>query len=290
MIEKLFKPKPRKYLFNEMDTDAISLNSYIFCVGMGRSGTHFMAELLGFSNDVASYHLDEIGNPVGDSYYQYAKWYGINVDPTPMFTPRIHLGNQAMVQKKVYCEANPYLSLHVPELLNKFKSQVIVLFRDPKKVVESHYNKGWYHHYNPQFDSSKYEVPGFEYSLEKAHYFFGRFFPKDPQGFEVWSKYTTVGKIAWMWSTIYTELLKVLKNNDNCKLVEIQKFNYTSYSQLTSYLAVDKISEKGFLKILNNKPGKGTYTKRPEWNKKEQEEFNILTNQVYTDLLNQSWI
>ncbi|MCF6297596.1 MAG: hypothetical protein L3J08_06385, partial [Flavobacteriaceae bacterium] len=83
----------RVNIFDGIGND-INNNRVFFCTGMGRSGTHFLAELLGKSKSVNAFHLDEIGDPVGDSFYQYAKWHNLKIDVQPLFNSRHFLSNK----------------------------------------------------------------------------------------------------------------------------------------------------------------------------------------------------
>jgi len=274
--------KPKDYLFENMPHGEISTSKkMIFCTGMGRSGTHFFAELFDQSNNVNAYHLDEVGNSVADSFFQYAKWYNIDIDITPLINSRSYL---AKLSGNIYFESNPYLSLHVPELLENFESKVIILYRNPKNVLESHFNKGWYSNYEPTFNMSKGKVPGYQYNIEKGQHFFGRFIPKEKCDLENWLNYSTIGKIGWNWSMVYTEILKSLESTKKARIVRTDSFNYDQYLHLCEFLEVNPIQENVFLATISKKPGKAIYKKKPSWNNQELLELDMLTKPVF-DLL-----
>lgn len=286
-LKKIFTTRKTKvpYLFHDINSDKyIGDKPLLFCTGMGRSGTHFMATLMSLSNDVAAYHLDEMGNAAADSFYQFSKWFGVRVDTEALFTPRFYLANKALNEGKFFFEANPYLNLFVPDLLNSVNCKVVVIYRDPQKVVESHYNKGWYKNYTPQFDPQRAAIPGYQYVFEKPHHFFGRFFPQDEASFAEWKNYTTVGKIAWMWATVYHSILNSITASDNFIILRTERLDYFQYIGLTKFLGVSSVEEKLFNKVVQRKPGKGNYHTRPLWNEKEKNEFHALTDSVLEQL------
>lgn len=276
------KGKSREYLFAGLSKEAEQKGPMIFCTGMGRSGTHFLARLIGLSPNVQAYHLDQIGNPTADSYYQFCKWNNINIDMNPFFKSRIFLANETYNNNKIYFESNPYLNLSVKDLAENFNCKILIIYRDPIKVVESHYNKGWYEKYNPSL--SKGCHPGYHYEIEKPHHFFGRFFPKTHNELEKWNQLTQIGKISWMWKQVYSSILKVVNEKNNIKLIRTESINYLNYRKLCDLLNTNSVNEKDFLNLLETKPGKSIYKKKPEWNDFEIEEFNNHTSYILQKL------
>jgi len=249
---------------------------YICLTGMGRSGTHFFAKLFNESDKVSGYHMDRIGNPVADSFYQYAKWYGLPVDIQPFINARKYLAKKEMSRNSVLLESNPYLTLHLKELNRHLDCKTLIVYREPRKVIESHFNKGWFHNFNPIFDPKIYKAPGYHYDLEKPHYFFGRFFPNNKEDFNKWKKYSVVGKIAWNWQAVYKQILNDIKGLSNVKLLRTDEVNYEVYEEVSSFLNLKPVEEHVFQKIVKQKPGKGIYKRIPEWNLKECDEFDSL--------------
>ncbi len=287
-IKKILGHKLKKadYLFSGLDKAEVTSGPMIFCTGMGRSGTHFLASLLNLDKNIDSYHLDEIGNPVADSFYQYSKWFGLEVDPSPLFASRAFLASKAAAAGKVYFESNPYLNLHVSDLAKQFSCKILIIYRQPKKVVESHYNKGWYENFTPKFSPAEYQAPGYGYGVERAHHFFGRFFPRQKEEFEKWQQYSQVGKISWMWQVVYKNILADISTLDNVMIVRTEQINFEIYSQICDFLEIDKSDSQKFQQVLDSKPGKATYHNRPKWNTQETSEFELLTNEVFNSLEN----
>lgn len=273
----------REYLFKNITSQNLLENQMIFCTGMGRSGTHFLSRLIGLDKRVASYHLDEIGNPIADSFYQFAKWYNIDIDLSPLLKSRKYLASEATKKDKIYFESNPYLNLHVGDLLQYLPAKILVLYRDPKKVVESHYNKGWYKEGYTSNDMT-HKVPGFDYSYEKANHFFGRFQPNEPNSLKEWEQCTQIGKIAWMWAAVYTHILKEIKQTDNLRIIKVEDISYKQYIALCNYLTIEAADEITFQKLVVDKPGKAIYREKPEWNPIEINEFHGQVDSVFDKL------
>lgn len=275
------KRKSREYIFAGLGTEAAQTGKMIFCTGMGRSGTHFLASLLNLDKKVNAYHLDEIGNPVADSFYQYTKWFGLDVDQEPLFASRAFLASKALSEGNVYFESNPYLNLHVSDLAKKFQCKILIIYRHPLKVVESHYNKGWYKDYDPNYDASGYKAPGYQYAVEQPHHFFGRFFPVHQDEFTLWNAYSRVGKISWMWQQVYRRILDDISSLQNVGIVRTEQINYETYGLICDFLEIDRSNSLDFEVVLKSKPGKAIYTNKPVWSDREKDEFKALTTEVF---------
>lgn len=282
-IRKRLKREEKTYPFKGKEAGhEILEGEYVFCTGMGRSGTHFMASLFNLHAAVDAYHLDVVGNANADSFYQYAKWYGLPVDIRPLIESRQYLASKSFSADRTYFESNPYLNLHLEELNEHFDPVLIVLYRNPKKVVESHFNKGWYDNFSP-LNPPVGQVPGFDYVYEQANHFFGRFYPLGDQ-FEYWNQLTTVGKISWMWSTVYETILELVDNLKEVYLINIDNFDYTKYEKLSGVLNLKTVELDQFDDLVKNKPGKASYKKYPEWSDLETLEFKSQSNLIYEKL------
>ncbi|ADR20590.1 hypothetical protein MATR_17860 [Marivirga tractuosa] len=263
-------------------------DNFLLCTGMGRSGTHFMAKLFDNSKNVDALHLDEVGNSTADSFYQYAKWYGLDVDTYPLLSSRNYLIKEAKSENKIFFESNPYLSLHISDFIKHLNTKVILIYRDPKKVIESHYNKGWYLDHKLAFQIDQHRLPGYQYEYQSPNHFFGRFHPNTRRELDGWQTLTRVGKISWMWRQVYKTGLSELKSHPaKIYLVKLEDFDYSSYQNCCKFLGVSEITENRFEEIRTKKPGKGAYSSFPEWSEKEINEFLFYTNDILKDLNNQ---
>lgn len=253
--------------------------------GMGRSGTHFLATVMAQHTGVQSFHLDEVGNPVADSFQQYAKWYGLPVDQQPLIDARAYLIDAAHRAGNRYFESNPYLTLHLSDLHAALGMRCIVLFRDPLKVVESHFNKGWYSHVPPDTLSSGL-VPGYDYALQNPNHFFGRFCPLDDEAREEWMQLTRVGKLAWMWHTVYTAILRQARElpDDAVVFARTESLDFSKFAQLAEIMGVAPIGEEAFETLREARPGRSTIRLKPEWNEQERAELEHYTAPLLAQL------
>jgi len=285
-----FKLKPlEKSLFEtyKPNIDLSDQSKSLFISGVGRSGTHFLSKIFENNEAVASYHLDNLKTATEDSFMMYCKWYKLSVDFAPFVDSRKFLIQNAFEDHKYYVESNPYLALIIEELANEFKSKILIVFRDPEKVVQSHLNKGWYSSINPIFDTN-FMGPGFHYCHRNANHFFGRILPNNHIELERWTKLSQVGKVSWMWKVINENLLNASKNinNQNIMIVNIEKFEYEDYLKLCKFIDVNSdLDHFEFDTIKIQKPGKTQKkTFRDKWTDKEFDEFHNLTDSVYSQL------
>ena len=263
--------------FKLIKTYKVIDESPIFITGVGRSGTHFLARLFEKINTIKSYHLDELGNSTADSFLMYSKWFNLKIDMAGFEYSRNFFLHGCMKKRVHYCESNPYLALSVSDLSKIYpKSRFLISIRNPRAVVLSHYNKGWYEkNYTPVF--SKFgSVPFYHYQIEKPNHFFGRIFPNQEDDYKEWINLSQVGKIAWMWQTINNRLMSDLKqlNLKQYKVISIDDFDFKVFQDTLEYLNLQKgFSKIEFDKLRNSRPGKLKKRKFEGWGKQEEDEF-----------------
>ncbi|QTA90027.1 hypothetical protein [Desulfonema magnum] len=254
------------------NTPITSKQPPVFAIGTGRCGTHFIARLMEEDHMIASFHTDTVGGMIGDSFLQYCLWNRLPIDLYGFLAKRQELTNSSTSLKKVYFEANPYLSLAIPILYDQFKAKFIFMIRNPRDTVKSHYNKGWYR-VAPLKENLDLSL-GYQYHHDAPNKFFGRIVPHR-QEFSRWLSLTQIGKIAWMWNTINLEIKNKLNQipQEQYMIVKLEQIDYNMYSSLHSFIGgLLPFSKKKFEKIKKVKPGKGkkrSYT----WNKQEENEF-----------------
>lgn len=274
-----FKKKPKKYLFQSLkrvDPSTIKEESPIFVVGVGRSGTHFLAELFKMIPTFQAYHLDHIGNSIADSFLMYCNWHKIHMDYSGFFDSRNLLIQNAKSSHLRYLESNPYLALFIRELKNYYpKSKILVVLRNPEKVVLSHYNKGWYKDYSPDFNDFG-KLPFYQYSIEKGNHFFGRIFPKGEVEFQKWKELTQVGKITWMVVTINNWIRESIQDigDEDISVLPIEHLDYEKYLELSNFFNISKrIDKRLFDDIKSSRPGKTKIFNLNTWNSSAEKDF-----------------
>jgi len=252
-----------------------------FAVGCGRSGTHFLTRIFQEDPSIASYHLDTVGEATGDSFLEYCEWNRLPVDLEGFFQKRKELIDQATVAKQNYFESNPYLSLSINSLFERFSSNIIVLVRKPEDVVNSHYVKGWYQN-NPIRNENE-KALGYQYNEKLPNHSFGRIVPNGDE-FDSWLKLTRIGKIAWMWNTINKEIKKQLSNipENNYRSIKLEEIDFNMYIKLHSFIGGGSaINKNKFDEIINKKPGKGPLKHNTSsWSKKEKKDFFNETEEM----------
>lgn len=244
------------YSFGQQQT---SLNKSIFITGLGRSGTHFLSELFALTPECDSYHLDDIGNPTADSFWQYVRWNELPVGDDSFIDARRYIADKVHGQKQRFVESNPYLSLSIQPLSLYFpQSTILIAYRNPEAVIASHYRKGWYKDidYKPRFEEL---CLGFNYSYENAHHNFGRIVPKSTAEFNDWIEFSRSKKIAWMLRAIHQRVITQSLQIDSNRLyiINIDEFSYENYIRLANKLDLKMtIDEEAFTHLKNERPGK----------------------------------
>lgn len=244
--------------------------SPIFAIGTGRCGTHLLQSIFEQSDRIRSTHIREL---VVDSFYRYARWYGLPIDVEPLLAERQRLVEEVVNEESIYFEANPYLSFHIKDLYERFNARFIFIYRNVEDVVRSHYVKGWYDHPYVQMNFNK--AVGLQYGVQYNH-LLGRITPREMKDREVWEKYTRAGKIAWMWNSVNLEIVSQLSSLplSHSFFVKIEDFNFDLFGRLVQHFEIPiDISKGTFDKIVFSKPGKGKSKYRSEWHLKERDEI-----------------
>ena len=247
----------------------------VFFVGTGRCGTHFFERLLQLSDGVKCFHTDDL-NPLADSFFRYCRWYGLDFDESSTFTHRKQVIDACRDKNLVYVESNAYLSLGVEDIRRRLDGRIVLVLRDPKKVVASHVNKGWY----SAADTSSSMLPGFASSMQGNHYF-GRVYPRSDFR-EKWNNLTQVGKVSWWVNALNLKILHSFDLLDwsGCSVQKIEEFTYERYIELLSVdqLNIMPTSRRRFDALVKKRPGKSQIAvKADDWTNLEKSEFNEMT-------------
>ena len=245
----------------------------VFITGVGRSGTHFLAELLKYSSNIGAYHLDDLQTAVADSFTFFTQWYRLPVDTKDLTDYRGKMIEQAFSRNRIYAEANPYLAMSISTLREAFNSVFIFVTRNPVDVVNSHYVKGWFAREITYPEAGK--IAGYDYNAQRPNHYFGRIHPLERQEFERWIRLTRIGKLAWMWNAINMRITEQLAYHPNYLHIKLENFNYEQYIGLNKFIGCSApLKEKKLQKIVEAKPGRGKMHKTiKSWTKKETEEF-----------------
>ncbi len=242
----------------------------VFAIGTGRSGTHFLQEIMGHDPAIASYHLPD---PDNDSFVEYCAWNNLPVDIGGFLQTRRDWIAGAAEQSRIYFESNPYMSFSVEPLFHQLNAKFFHMVRNPAAVVNSHFVKGWYEkplaYDNPQLALGA--QPGTAFN-----HFLGRLTPRGEE-FERWQRLTRIGKIAWMWNAVQMRVLSETRQLPpehvfSCKLEDVE---YRKYVEMHKFVGGQSpLDEPAFLKITQSRPGKAAnHRNAASWSEKEREEF-----------------
>jgi hypothetical protein len=229
----------------------------VFVSGVGRSGTHFIAALLRLSHDIRCLHLDDVGHELGDALQIHGKWFGRIPTNDGFVNGRGFLIEESLKDKKRYVEANPLIAFSIADLIRAFGGKAIVIIRHPRKVVESHFRKGWYENISLEFG----DITNYDYSAVRPVHSFSRFKPKTFETFERWKDLTRLGKIAWMYRSTYEEMFRRLEeiHRTSWTVLYLDTFDFAAYEKLCDDCGIrDKVNKTTFDRTRDVRPGKGT--------------------------------
>jgi hypothetical protein len=155
----------------------IGKRSPFFIVGLGRSGTKFLQDLLSKSDNINVYHefrwdFDALVNAYWDTSnaYKYIQKKRLLVMAWRILFSR----------GKIYGEVNSLLRYHVEPLQNILNAQVFHLVRDPRDVVRSIMNRR-------------------SFTTRDKHHT-GKIRPKDDdEYYESWPQFDRFEKVCWYW-------------------------------------------------------------------------------------------
>ncbi len=250
----------------------------VFITGAGRSGTHFLSTIFSLGKEIKSYHLDSIGNSVGDSFELFSRWHNLKVDRQGFINSRGFLIKKCKQEKLRFLESNPLIAFSFHNLINAFGGKAVIVYRNPQKVIESHFRKGWYEQ-NVIFDNN---IPGFIYDLKKPNHYFSRFTPINSSE-ESWKTMSRLQKITWMWVETYKRILEnsQLVNSENIIWVCLDDFDYQQYLKLSENVGISEIiSQEKFKEIVRKKPGKGATQEKVIWTENDLNYFKVKTEEI----------
>src|SRR5947209_15748018 len=112
-----------------------------FCVGTGRCGTTFLAEVAGLEPEVAAAHERE---RLGATFHMFCKWHGIPIDSEGFLRDREDAIRQDLMQHQYSFECSALLSHSLEEMFERFRARFLLLVRNPADVVASFAVRGWF--------------------------------------------------------------------------------------------------------------------------------------------------
>ena len=105
-----------------------------FCVGTGRCGTTFLAQVAGLEPEVASSH-ERLR--LGATFHMFCKWHGIALDPEGFLLDREEAVRRDLAERRCSFECSALLSHSLEELFERFRARFLLLVRSPADTVAS---------------------------------------------------------------------------------------------------------------------------------------------------------
>jgi hypothetical protein len=112
-----------------------------FCVGTGRCGTTFLAEVAGREPEVAASH-ERLR--LGATFHMFCKWHGIAIDSEGFLLDREEPIRRDLAQRRFSFECSALLSHSLEELFERFRARFLLLVRSPAETVASFAVRGWF--------------------------------------------------------------------------------------------------------------------------------------------------
>src|SRR5215207_274586 len=105
-----------------------------FCVGTGRCGTTFLAEVAGREPEVAASHERE---RLGATFHMFCKWHGIPIDSEGFLRAKEEEIRGDLASRRFSFEYSALLSHSLEELYDRFRARFLLLVRSPAETVAS---------------------------------------------------------------------------------------------------------------------------------------------------------
>jgi hypothetical protein len=242
-----------------------------FCVGTGRCGTTFLAQLGEREPDVASAHERE---RLGATFHMFCKWHGIAVDSEGFLRAKEEEIRRDLASQRISFEASALLSHSLMELFGRFRARFLLLVRSPAETVASFAVRGWFLRVPARGDPN---LPPSYQGGEEARHFLGRNIPNGA-GFERWARLTQIGKLAWFWQARNGAILDQFRRlpADHCRVERLEDLDFERYQEVAEFLGWRSQIDAGtFAELARARPNAGPNPPRrfTEWNATEAAEF-----------------
>lgn len=229
------------------------MSTVSFCVGTGRCGTTFLAELAGLERTVAASH-ERLR--LAATFHMYCKWYGIAVDPEGFLRDREEAIARDLESHAVSFESSALLSHSIAELSERFDARFLLLVRSPHETVASFAARGWFRDSIAWGDASL--PPSIREGVEPRH-FFGRNLPRGSD-FARWSRLSQIGRLGWFWQARNRAILDQFRElpSGRCAIVRLEELTWDTYAEVASFLGWQvSISRDRFLAVATRRPNAG---------------------------------
>jgi hypothetical protein len=242
-----------------------------FCVGTGRCGTTFLAEVMGREPEVASAHERE---RLGACFHMFCKWHGIPIDSSGFLHQKETEIRQDLTHHRFSFESSALLSHSLDELFERFRPRFLLLVRRPDEVVASFAVRNWFT--TPYIRKDPTLPPSYQ-ECDNIRHFLGRNVPNGPE-FERWSQLTQIGKLAWFWHTRNGAILQQFRGfpPSHCRIERLEDLDFARYQDIARFLGFEpRIEAKTFATLAGARPGASANPPRTlsDWTPQEAAEF-----------------
>jgi hypothetical protein len=202
-----------------------------FCVGTGRCGTTFLAQLVGQEPAVASSH-ERLR--LGATFHMFCKWHKIPIDSEGFLLDREEAIRRDLAERRFSFECSALLSHSLEELFERFRARFLLLARRPEETVASFVVRGWF--VKPCARKDPHLPPSYREGEEPRH-FLGRNIPHGAE-FERWTRLTPVGRLAWFWQARNRAILEQFSRlpASHCRVERLEGLDFPRYQEVAEFM------------------------------------------------------
>jgi hypothetical protein len=242
-----------------------------FCVGTGRCGTTFLAEVAAREPDVAASH-ERLR--LGATFHMFCKWHGLAVDHEGFLLDREGAVRSDLERRRFSFECSALLSHSLEELFERFRARFLLLVRSPAETVASFAVRGWF--LKPVARRDPARGPSYREGEEPRH-FLGRNIPHGPE-FERWSRLTQIGKLAWFWQARNRAILDQFGRlpPGHTRVERLEDLDHEHYREVAQFFGWrPTLGAAEFAELAAGRPNAGPNPPRrfPDWTAQEAAEF-----------------
>ncbi|HWG46231.1 MAG TPA: hypothetical protein VN688_25950 [Gemmataceae bacterium] len=242
-----------------------------FCVGTGRCGTTFLAELAGREPEVAASH-ERLR--LGATFHMFCKWHGIAIDSEGFLLDREEAIRRDLAEHRFSFECSALLSHSLEELFTRFRARFLLLVRRPEDTVASFAVRGWFVKPCARKDSS---LPPSYREGEEPRHFLGRNIPHGIE-FERWTQLTQIGRLSWFWQARNRAILKQFSRlpTSHCRIERLEYLDFQRYQEVADFMGWrSRIDAGTFAELIQARLNAGPNLPRKltDWNALEVAEF-----------------
>lgn len=278
--------------------------SPVFIVSTGRTGTKFLANLLGKYEETLAVHEPFARNGMKEGWKLvhnlYDEKYFINI-------LKKNREKNFFENNNLYVESNPEISFYVNYILKAFpESKIIHIIRDGRDVVRSWFNRSIYTCPNFLVQISR-KLPCYFQAIEillnflryHTSYRIGDNdlfrlraidFPQDPFSYK-WFNMDRFEKLSWLWMKKAKTIKKFIENYEYGYTIKFEKiFNtdniHSGFTEIFNIINLEynpNITEEMISKKVNASK-EYSLTHWTNWNDEKKEQFNKIAGKHLKNL------